>query len=43
MPSILVAGGDGLGAGGAMVDGEVEGHGTVAADGIERRELRVEI
>ena len=43
MPSILVAGGDGHNAGGAMVDGQMEGDEAVATLGVESCELRIVI
>ena len=35
MPGVTVTGGDGLGSSGAVVDGEMEGGGAVAAGGIQ--------
>ena len=42
MPEVLVAGSDGLGAVGAIVYSQMERDRTVAADGIESGELRIE-
>ena len=42
VPGVTVACGDFLEAGGAMVEGQVEGGGAVAALGIESCELRIE-